>query len=362
MGKTHYETLGIGKESSASEVRSAYRKLVLKHHPDRSQSTSHEKFIEITEAYEVLGNAERRKAYDATLELEEQRERVRRTAATPKTARPRTAPAVAHAKPAQAAKEQGNDLSRLSVLMAMNRYVEAEELARAILKRNPKEAAAFGILGDIARARGRFDAAIDYFARAVQADPRNPSYVRRHDELVLSAQKNSSPRAVGSGMGALLATALVCVAACAYLAFAREPAGFHMLAPISTWGGGTAAMLFISGVAIGAGFSASGQVDRLSAVFFTSLGKASPIVTLGVVAVVSFWAAALLYIVTALIQNTFNYSITRVIGVIAVVISMAGFASCFSAILNPWQVLVWGGNLCFIGAICGWTVADSFRA
>eukprot|EP00747_Dinoflagellata_sp_TGD_P168281 gnl/TRDRNA2_/TRDRNA2_194294_c0_seq1.p1 gnl/TRDRNA2_/TRDRNA2_194294_c0~~gnl/TRDRNA2_/TRDRNA2_194294_c0_seq1.p1 ORF type:complete len:449 (-),score=70.79 gnl/TRDRNA2_/TRDRNA2_194294_c0_seq1:23-1369(-) len=57
-----YNLLGILKSASESEVRSAYRRLALEHHPDRGGDA--ERFKEIAEAYEVLSDAERRRSYD----------------------------------------------------------------------------------------------------------------------------------------------------------------------------------------------------------------------------------------------------------------------------------------------------------
>lgn len=65
----HYSTLGLRRNASASEVRRAYRRLVLRYHPDRSpaEANAAEMFQRITEAYQILSNAERRRAYDDLL-------------------------------------------------------------------------------------------------------------------------------------------------------------------------------------------------------------------------------------------------------------------------------------------------------
>jgi curved DNA-binding protein len=64
--RDYYETLGISKDADHSAVRKAFRKLARKYHPDtaKDKSTAEEKFKELNEAYEVLGNAEKRKKYD----------------------------------------------------------------------------------------------------------------------------------------------------------------------------------------------------------------------------------------------------------------------------------------------------------
>jgi DnaJ-class molecular chaperone len=65
--KDYYSVLGIPKNSAQKDVKSAYRKLARKWHPDANPGNvkeAEEKFKEISEAYEVLGDAEKRKKYD----------------------------------------------------------------------------------------------------------------------------------------------------------------------------------------------------------------------------------------------------------------------------------------------------------
>src|SRR5213592_2039661 len=64
--RDYYETLGVPKTASEEEIRSAFRKLARKFHPDvaKDKKAAEEKFKEINEAYEVLGDPEKRKKYD----------------------------------------------------------------------------------------------------------------------------------------------------------------------------------------------------------------------------------------------------------------------------------------------------------
>ncbi len=65
--KDYYETLGVPKNAAEKDIKSAYRKLARKWHPDANldnQKAAEERFKEIQEAYEVLGDAEKRRKYD----------------------------------------------------------------------------------------------------------------------------------------------------------------------------------------------------------------------------------------------------------------------------------------------------------
>ena len=64
--KDYYKTLGVEKSATADEIKKAYRTLVKKYHPDKNQGDkkAEDKFKEVSEAYEVLGDAEKRSKYD----------------------------------------------------------------------------------------------------------------------------------------------------------------------------------------------------------------------------------------------------------------------------------------------------------
>ena len=64
--RDYYEILGIPKSASKDEIKKAYRKLALKHHPDKNKGnkSSEEKFKEASEAYHVLSDDKRKTNYD----------------------------------------------------------------------------------------------------------------------------------------------------------------------------------------------------------------------------------------------------------------------------------------------------------
>jgi molecular chaperone DnaJ len=66
--RDYYETLGVAKNATEEDIKKAYRKLAMKHHPDRNQGdaakAAEEKFKEAKEAYEMLSDGQKRAAYD----------------------------------------------------------------------------------------------------------------------------------------------------------------------------------------------------------------------------------------------------------------------------------------------------------
>ena len=65
MGKDYYQILGVEKTATEDEIKKAYRKMALRFHPDKNKDPgAEEKFKEISEAYEVLSDKDKRAAFD----------------------------------------------------------------------------------------------------------------------------------------------------------------------------------------------------------------------------------------------------------------------------------------------------------
>src|SRR5438034_7593644 len=64
--RDYYEILGLSRNASEEKIKKSYRRMAMKHHPDRNANdkASEEQFKQIKEAYEVLSDSRRRSAYD----------------------------------------------------------------------------------------------------------------------------------------------------------------------------------------------------------------------------------------------------------------------------------------------------------
>ncbi|MBS1716910.1 MAG: DnaJ domain-containing protein [Armatimonadetes bacterium] len=358
---TYYQVLGLTRGCKQEEIRSAYRKLVLAHHPDHSSDPkSKEIFIAVTEAYDVLSDPTKRKAYDHALAADEERKR-------PKTATPRPS------TPPQSAKKPGAprpgasvDIARLTSLYSRGRHVDAENLAHKIIASDSRQPLPYAILGDLARTKGRFGEAAKFYAYAVQMDPRNELYQHRHEEMIRAADRairRKTEKNVERNSAAIMSGAAGIVGLTGiYLIVSKEPPLFSSIALISSFTIGLVVMALISGIALGAGLSLAGNIDRFVSVSTTSVGRISPSVALGTVAIFNFWLAVGLYFVVATILNAQNYSTGRLLAGVAITVGFLSLCSYLSPSLNAVQTLIWSGNLIYIGALMGWMFIDSMKA
>jgi hypothetical protein len=199
-------------------------------------------------------------------------------------------------------------------------------------------------------------------------DPRNPAYQRKHEELLGRLHARPRPDAPMQGAGAAPSSGLaapVCfglvLLAAAYVALAQEPSAFGRYAWISSWTFGLVVMLFLAGVSLGAGLSLAGHLDRFEAMTSNALNRVSPALALASVAIVNFWAAVFLYALVGGRAGSHTYSMSRLIAGVGGALGVMALAAGGSASIQPVQVLIWGGNLIYAGAVSGWMVADALR-
>ena len=370
MARSHYETLGLRPTATEGEVKAAYRRIALRHHPDRNPDpTSTRLFMEATSAYEVLADVEARRRYDEGLQGEARRAAERETEARrakeadgrARAARAASTAPQATTRTTVAGTPLPTQLARLSMLFSRGLYAEAERLADEIVERDPRQPLPYAVRGDLARQRGKLDEAARQYSLAIQMDPRNPTYLKRYEEVLERAQVRTDARGAtrldaDDRRGLSLLFLGVALAVCAFfLLLSPERAGGLPLG----WTVGLVSMLFVGGVTGGASLAAGNLLDRLDAL---AAGRLGPTVALGLVALVSFPAAAALYVILGLIQRAFSLTTTRLLaGVAGIVALFAGAAALGPAHVPILGTLLWGGNLAYLGALCGWAVADGLR-
>ncbi len=347
MKQTHYEILGVEVDADEATVRKAYRRLVLEVHPDRSTAPdAKERFIRVNQAYEVLLDPVRRASYNRVLLMDAVAQE-----APAKEPERQTKPV---AKPGQ------GDLIRLMQLVNKGLYIEAEKVAVKMRTTQPTEALPCAVLGDIARMRGKLRDAAAQYAFAIQLDPGNRTFERKHAEVtrvMFRQEPMGTIRHQHSGPAALVVAGFAILSCAVYVATSRDIALFRGFAPISTWTLGLVMGLFVSGVAAGASLTVSDNLDPSS---YT--GKIAPQLALGFVAIVNFWVAGLLFLLISRAKKIMNPGLAKLVGAVAgttLIFMLAAYLA--PSFLDVPQVALWGGNVVYLGALLGSQVAESFR-
>ncbi|HRJ26809.1 MAG TPA: DnaJ domain-containing protein [Fimbriimonadaceae bacterium] len=366
MKPTHYEQLGVGTDADESAIRAAYRRLVKLVHPDRSSAPdAQDRFIRVQEAYEVLTDPVRRASYDRLLELERAGPPARPSASSTPTSPTQAQDEKPPRPPTGSAFQQPSDLLRLTQLSQKGLLIEAEKLAKKLVQTQPREALPHSVLGDVARHRGRLREAVSHYSYAIQLDPRNPTYTRKHAEVhrILARQEpmgtlrrpQASPAAILTGVFATLACAI-------YVAKTQEPPLFPEFGPLSTLTLGCLMGLIVSGIALGAALAVANQVDPTA--LHSPLGepRLSMAWSLGLIAGINFWLAGLAFGILAGMRRAAHPSMVKLLATVAVIPGVFALAAAWQpGTLSPGQVLLWGGNFAYFGAILGWQVVESFR-
>jgi len=388
--RTHYETLGVARTAATEEIKKRFRELARRYHPDvASTADAAGRFREINEAYRVLCDPARRALYDAELKLAQSRQRPpgppRAAQATP----PRPGPAASHpqgtrsgpgTKPSPAAVRDGV-LDEARACLRRLKLRDAEALCRHAIRTFGRHSAAYEILGDIARARGRADDALAHYSLAIQLDRANRSAQEKFDRLVgqpsgptlsgraAAARRAARPapssgRTAPSGDRARALGTAVGLAALALLigraAWADNPpaTGVNVL----EWDVLLLASLAAGGLIAGFVLAVNGTLGPLSRELAARPNpRGTPAVSLGLVllsfSLLCFYAAAALYGGIALARGGASRSVLLALTATVVVVLL------FAAASQPSTgfVLLMGGNVAFPGVAAGWRLADALR-
>lgn len=323
-----------------------------------------------TEAYDVLSDVHQKLRYDEWLEAEAKHAAAKAqqsVSGPPQPAAPKPSARPGWNQPPSETTPIAVDVQRVSSLFARGRHAEAENLARQVLLAAPRNPVCCAVLGDIARLRGDVNEAARMYAYAAQFEPSNPVYQRRYEELLNSTrtvvdgrQRTRLENEDRQILAPMVGSGLV-IGAAVFVALSPEKAIFGKLPFISSWTLGLPIVLFLAGIGVGATLAMGNLLDRFSALTTTATGRAGPTVALGLVAIANFWVAVLLYLLLGGFQRAFNFSTTRTVLGTAIATVVIAFGAGLGSAISPGQVLLWGGNLVYIGSLVGWLVADAFR-
>lgn len=358
------------RTATQEEIKAAFRALARKEHPDVSSAPdAHSRFQEITEAYDTLFDPEKRETYNVALTYTEtiQRQREEAEAARARSEFLRNNPPPEPPKQAKVKSAEpvsGGELLKLSAMISQGQFKSAEILADSILRKDNRQPLAYAAKADIARHRGDLRAAVKFYALAAQFDPHSTIYQTRQMEMLEAIESgrtarqakeedkiNVVPFAVGLFLIIVMWT---------YTIIAK-PEPLIPFPLINKWPVGLPVMLLLSGLTMGAVFSASDFVERFLTTQKSSLTKRSPALTLGMVSVICYWLAAALYVIVGATQQSFSTSLSRVmvgVGILTAFFSLGMWKHGTDAAL---QTLALGGNVLFAGTLFGWSTADSLR-
>jgi len=417
--RSAYDVMNLPRTASQEEIKKRYRQLARQFHPDVNQGDpdAARKFADVTSAYKTLSDPQSRATHDADLTLRERQAEqaaarfnstspaagagptARRPVATT-AAPPRGASTAASA----AVNESQRIIAEAQAAFTRGKLVEARSLAEQAVRLNRRNVTAYEVLGDVYRLQGKADDALNMSTMVLQLDPRNQTVRQRFERLARVAGTYPGPTAErvffdnrGTGNDAPYGTrpgpvngraqpspssrvpdekrslGLFAVGFIGYagvlmlilytaLFHGNAPMGTPMLGFVSTWNSTIWTVLAVCGLLLGATMTITGGINRIDdELILTRAAGRGPHVPVGllviVVAILNFYAAACLYAVAAVLQESFTKSMQRVLGAVVLVTGL------LAAAYDPGhgQVLLWGGNVVFIGLVVGWLLGDFFR-
>lgn len=365
MAKDLYEVLGVVSTATSNEIRTAYRKLVLKVHPDHSDDpNSPALFMEITQAYEILSDTKRRRDYDEAVRLRSQvRNDIQARKAGMYTQQAESRPKTNLRSSADKQSLLNNEIQRMTVLYTRGQLDQAKGVAEKILAIDAQQHLPYAILGDIAVSRGQIATASKMFAYAAQMDPMNPTYFKRHTEMLELLTKStdmSGSKQEIDGSGYFLIAVGVLIGPVVLLVV---PAGPSMqgLGPLNALNLPIALASILAGLLSGIAWAMSGLINRFSIVNLTVTGKISPGLLCYPFMLFNYWAGVAIYLLQGVVTGSFNKSAARVVigcSLLTILLSLATFATGKG---DGTEVAIWSGVLVYTTSMLGWALAELGR-
>lgn len=380
--RTHYEILGVERTASPDEIKRQYRRLAKRYHPDVAATgdaaAAHRAFVRLSQAYETLSDPERRQEYDRELRLQELQEADTSSLhvnSPPPRANGARAASGAHTAGAgpRAATAGPRPRPRADVTQMLfnaqmdasrGRLSEALILCQEIVRRDPRCASAYSLMGDIYRVQRRHDQAVHMYTMAVQLNPGSKEDLAKMERAACESGKSNGARRlpltsaarVTAAVGTLLAAGLVMLPAVNPGVPVLQSVAF-----LNTW---TDSLLWgMVGAAFLVGFVATitGVTGRLDDEFLTvtvqTPGGALPLGILVMLLSILFYPLAIIaYLLAVVMAETPSVPLARMLVFSAVGVGL--FAMTLPAAAG--QTLLFGGNVLFPCMILGSFVGSFF--
>jgi tetratricopeptide (TPR) repeat protein len=394
LKKTYYEILGVPRTATADQIKKRYRELVREHHPDvaSNKALAQQEFVEISEAYRTLSNPDKRVIYDASMDAEMFRQSIigrprasgttaRRSAGTQESASTRRTTGASRKPPHQSqstAQSRADDV-RKCIREAQTAFIRGQFRSAIIACReaqrlDPRNAQVHAILGDIYRIQDRIDEAIAMYTVAAQLDPRNHDVQVKLDRLSRQSARgtdetSSAERQTSLRMGLSFIAAPIAAVLLAWLYLSPgEPIGWlHKSVPVlDSWSSTLVGMLLAIGALAGFLLSVNGAIQPIDdELVFSGVraahGPRPAHYPLGMILLgfnfLSFYLAAVTYILVGIVQESLSKSIMYALGTTFGLVLAASLA--YSP--GPTQVLLFGGNVVLPALLVGWGIGDLFR-
>lgn len=366
--RNYYEVLGVPRNASLAQIKRRYKQLVRKYHPDvatTDKATAHRLFIQINEAYEVLSDPSKRRAYDATLEKRttsigsQSSAGVSNSSSTSSAYRSPSSRVAQHIKDAQWA-------------FIQRRFQEAINQCKAAIEIDSRNAKAYAILGDIYRVQGKPDSAVKYYSYALQYDPTDRESEKKLTNLVGKRVIPKPRRFQVSSTGPTTAVTINMVW-WGIASFLIMLIGVHPGKPIpwlayyipqvSRWSWNLVGLMAAASAIVGMLLAINRLVGHPDdELVLENTGGNWALVPTGLILLIGsgffFLGAAVFYLIVGLIQGSLSRS------VVTVFVAVSGVVLLSALMYEPGarlQVLMFGGNISFLSMLFGWYIGWIFR-
>jgi len=366
--RNYYEILGVPRNATFAQIKRRYKQLVRKYHPDvadTDKATAHRLFIQIREAYEVLSDPSRRRAYDATLDKQTAPIGSQRSPGTSQSSNTSSA----YKSPSSRVAQHIRDAQWAFI---QRRFQEAINQCKAAIELDSRNAKAYAILGDIYRIQGKPNSAVKYYSYALQYDPTDRESEKKLMNL-MGTRVNSEPRQFKSGSHSPATVMTINMVWWGIAFFLIMLIGVHPGKPIpwlayyiphiSQWSWNLVGLMAASSAVMGMLLAINRLVGHPDdELILENTGGNWTLIPTGLILLIGsgffFLGAAAFYLIVGLMQGSLSRSVVTVFAAVLVVVLLSALMYEPGGRL---QVLMFGGNISFLSMLFGWYIGWIFR-